>query len=233
MARIVVEKVTIDYPLFGSKGRSLKNVLLNAATGGRLVNYEETNSKYVRALDNFSIVVNDGDRIGITGHNGAGKSTLLRTLAGIYKPTKGTVDVDGNVGVLLDLSAGIEPESTGLENIYLRGYILGRTKSEIKKKINEIVEFSELGDFINIPVKTYSAGMLARLAFSISTSWNYDILLIDEGIGAGDQEFQKKVKERVSDMFRNTSILILASHSTELIELYCNRKITMEHGRIK
>lgn len=233
MARIVVEKVTIEYPLFGSKGRSLKNDLLNAATGGRLVNYEETNSKYVCALDNFSIVVNDGDRIGITGHNGAGKSTLLRTLAGIYKPTKGTVDVNGNVGVLLDLSAGIEPESTGLENIYLRGYILGRTKSEIKKKINEIVEFSELGDFINIPVKTYSAGMLARLAFSISTSWNYDILLIDEGIGAGDQEFQKKVKERVTDMFRNTSILILASHSTELIELYCNRKITMEHGRIK
>lgn len=186
----------------------------------------------VRAIDNISLEIGDGDRIGLVGHNGSGKSTLLRVLSGIYKPASGSITITGKVGTLLDPSAGLDAEATGYENIFLRGYILGMSKREIQAKLEEIANFSELGDFLELPLKTYSAGMSARLAFAVSTSAQNDILLVDEGIGAGDADFQEKASRRVEDLFSRTSIVIIASHAEDLIRRFCNKKIEMEHGRI-
>jgi lipopolysaccharide transport system ATP-binding protein len=166
------------------------------------------------------------------GHNGAGKSTLLRVLAGIYKPVAGSVRIEGRVGTLLNPSAGIDPEATGIENIYLRGRILGMSTREIAAQVDDIASFSDLGNFIELPMRTYSTGMQARLAFAISTAMKNDILLIDEGIGAGDEAFQEKAYRRVENLFARTSIVLLASHSDQLIDRYCNRRLTMEHGRV-
>jgi len=186
----------------------------------------------VRAIDDLSLEINDGDRVGLVGHNGSGKTTLLRVLAGIYKPVAGSIRMEGHVGTLLDPGAGQDPEATGVENIYLRGRILGMTKRQIDALIDDIADFTDLGDFLQLPMKTYSAGMQARLMFAIATSTKNDILLIDEGIGAGDAEFQGKVQERISGLFAKTSIVILASHSEALLNQFCNRRVHMEHGRI-
>ena len=156
----------------------------------------------VRAIDGINLEINDGDRIGLIGHNGSGKTTLLRVLAGIYKPNGGTITIEGRVGALLHPNAGMDPESTGIENIYLRGYMLGMSRREITAKLDDIAEFTELGDFLELPMRTYSAGMFARLAFAVSTAAHNDILLIDEGLGAGDAEFQKKVQPADREHFR-------------------------------
>ena len=232
MAHISIKNLTVEFKVYGSSSRSLKNQILSQATGGRIA--ENTDDAItVKALDNVSLEINDGDRIGLVGHNGAGKSTLLRTLAGIYKPTAGSIEIEGTVGTLIDPSAGMDPEATGIENIYLRGYVLGMTKKEIDEKVDEIAEFTELGDFLHLPVKTYSAGMFSRLGFAISTAISPDILLIDEGIGAGDAGFQEKVKKRLFGMMSDCSILFLATHFSELIETYTNKKLKVRGGKVQ
>jgi ABC-type polysaccharide/polyol phosphate transport system ATPase subunit len=187
----------------------------------------------VRAIDGLNLEINDGDRIGLVGHNGSGKTTLLRVLAGIYKPNGGSITIEGRIGALLNPTAGMDPESTGIENIYLRGYMMGMSRREIAAKLDEIAEFTELGDFLALPMRTYSAGMFARLAFAVSTAAHHDILLIDEGMGAGDAEFQKKVQQRIESLFDRTPSIILASHSEELISKFCSRRVQMEHGVLK
>ncbi len=186
----------------------------------------------VRAIDQMNIEIKDGDRLGITGHNGSGKTTLLRVLSGIYKPVAGNIRIEGKVGTLIDASAGMDPEATGVENVYLRGHMLGMTKREIARQLEDITTFTDLGDFMELPMKTFSAGMQARLAFAVSTSMQNDILLIDEGIGAGDEAFQEKAQKRIEGLFARTSIVLLASHSEALISRFCNRRLTMDHGRI-
>lgn len=186
----------------------------------------------VRAIDSLDLEIRDGDRIGLTGHNGSGKSTLLRVLSGIYKPSAGRIEIEGRVGTLLDPAAGMDMEATGYENIYLRGQLLGMSMREIKSKLDDIADFTELGDFLALPMKTYSAGMAARLAFAISTAPETDILLVDEGIGAGDADFQKKAEQRIQRLFEKTSIVLIASHSEELLARFCNRRIRMEHGQL-
>jgi len=186
----------------------------------------------VRAIDELSLDLKDGDRIGLVGHNGSGKSTLLRVLSGIYKPTHGVITIEGKVGTLLDPAAGMDGEATGIENIFLRGYLLGMTRRQIEAAIPEIADFTDLGDFLQLPTKTYSTGMSARLAFAISTTMQNDIMLIDEGIGAGDAAFQEKAHSRIEGLFNRTPIVIIASHSDELIRRYCNRKIEMSHGKM-
>src|SRR5487761_2252631 len=166
-------------------------------------------------------------------HNGSGKTTLLRVLAGIYKPNGGAITIEGQVGALLHPSAGMDPESSGIENIYLRGYMMGMSRREIASKLDEIADFTELGDFLELPMRTYSAGMFARLAFAVSTAARHDILLIDEGIGAGDAAFQKKAQQRIGNLFDRTPIVILASHSEGLISEFCARRVQMEHGVVK
>ena len=187
----------------------------------------------VRAIEGLNLEIKDGDRVGLIGHNDSGKSTLLRVLAGIYKPSGGAITIEGKVGTLLDPQAGMDPESTGIENIYLRGYMMGMSRQEIASKLDEIVEFTELGEFLQLPLRTYSTGTFARLAFAVSTSAQNDILLIDEGIGAGDAAFRKKAQERIESLFRRTPIVILASHSESLIAEFCNRRLQLEHGVLK
>jgi ABC-type polysaccharide/polyol phosphate transport system ATPase subunit len=187
----------------------------------------------VRALDHVSLEIQHGERVALVGHNGSGKTTLLRVLAGIYKPTGGYVSIRGKVGALIDPVAGMDPDASGIENIYLRGRILGLRDSEIEAHLNDIVDFTELANFIALPVRTYSAGMFARLAFAVSTAINPDVLLIDEGIGTGDAHFMAKIQKRLQEMIDRSPILILASHDRNLVSQLCNRTIEFEHGRIK
>lgn len=231
MAHISIKNLTVEFKVYGSSSRSLKNELLSQATGGRIA--ENTDDAItVKALDNVSLEINDGDRIGLVGHNGAGKSTLLRTLAGIYKPTAGSIEIEGTIGTLIDPSAGMDPEATGIENIYLRGYVLGMTKKEIDENVDEIAEFTELGDFLHLPVKTYSAGMFSRLGFAISTAISPDILLIDEGVGAGDAGFMERINQRLNEFFFKTKIIIFASHNQQLLDEICHKNLLIDTGRL-
>ncbi len=171
-------------------------------------------------------------RIGLVGHNGAGKTTLLRVLGGIYEPNEGRVSIKGSTVPLFDISLGMDPESTGYENIVLRGLYLGLSRSQMRARLDEIAEFTELGDFLNLPIRTYSAGMRMRLAFAVSTSVAPDILLIDEGIGAGDAAFLQKASERLKLFTEQVSIIVLSSHSEALISKMCTKAVLMEHGRL-
>jgi len=232
MAHISINNLTVEFAIFGTSSRSLKNKILHQATGGRVMS-GVGDVVIIRAIDGLNLEVNEGDRVGLVGHNGSGKTTLLRVLAGIYKPSGGSITIEGKVGALLDPMAGIDPESTGIENIYLRGYMMGMSKREISSKFDDIAEFAELGDFLALPMRTYSAGMMARLAFSVSTAAHNDILLIDEGIGAGDAAFRKKAQQRIESLFDRTPIVILASHSEALISEFCNTRVQLEHGVLK
>ena len=186
----------------------------------------------VHAIDNLSLSLKDGDRLAIIGHNGAGKSTLLKMISGIYPPTGGSINVDGNISSMFELSTGFEMEQSGWNNIYLRGLMLGLTPEEIKEKMNEIAEFSELGNYLNMPVKYYSSGMFVRLAFSISTSIEPDILLLDEIIAAGDAGFLEKANERLQSMISTSKIMVFVTHSMESAVKMCNKCIWMQQGKI-
>jgi len=231
MAHISIENLSVEFAIYGSSSRSLKNTIMAQATGGRIM-AGARDVVAVRALDNLNLEIKDGHRIGLVGHNGSGKTTLLRVLAGIYKPISGQITLEGKLGTLLDPTAGVDHEATGIENIFLRGHLLGMSRSEIEASIDDIVDFTDLGDFITLPMKTYSAGMAARLAFAISTAMQNDILLIDEGIGAGDAAFQEKAEKRIGRLFERTRIVLLASHSNDLIRRFCNRIIEMHHGTV-
>ena len=198
MTKISVKNLTVEFKIYGSNSRSLKRQLFSQVTGGR-VSSGADKVVHVTALDNISLEVNEGDRIGLIGHNGSGKTTLLRALAGIYKPSLGTIETTGKVGVLLNPSAGMDPEATGKENVYLRGYLLGMKKKEIDAKLDEVVEIAQIGDFLNLPMKTYSAGMYARLSFAISVIKKPEILLVDEGIGVADAAFKETFDKKLSD----------------------------------
>jgi len=232
MPHISIENLTVEFAIFGASSRSLKNKILSQATGGRVMS-NARDIVTVRAIDGLNLEINDGDRIGLVGHNGSGKTTLLRVLAGIYKPSGGAITIEGNIGALLDPTAGMDFESTGIENIYLRGYMLGMNRREIASKLDEIADFAELGDFLALPLRTYSAGMFARLAFAVSTAAQRDILLIDEGIGAGDEAFRKKAHQRIESLFHRTPIVVLASHSESLVGEFCSRRVELERGVLK
>jgi ABC-type polysaccharide/polyol phosphate transport system ATPase subunit len=231
VAHISIENLTVEFAIFGARSRSLKNTVLAQATGGRVM-ADARDIVRVRAIDNLSLEIRDGDRIGLVGHNGSGKTTLLRVLAGIYKPTAGRIRIAGRVGTLLDPMAGMDPEATGIENIYLRGYLLGMRRREIDAVLDDVADFTDLGDFLQLPMKTYSAGMQARLTFAISTALQHDILLIDEGIGAGDAAFQEKAQQRIEGLFARTPIVVLASHSRELLDQLCTKRVHVVHGVI-
>lgn len=232
MALIKLEGVSVNFPIYNANARSLKKKLLQVATGGRLAANSD-GRVVVEALSDINVKFTDGDRVGLLGHNGAGKSTFLRMLAGIYHPTTGAVSVDGKVGSLIDITLGIDPEATGRENIYIRGALLGLRRSEIDARFDEILDFSGLNEFIDMPLRTYSTGMQMRLAFSISTLIKPDILLMDEWLSVGDEDFKHKAEKRLSDLMNSTRILVLASHSRELITSVCNRIIWLERGRIR
>lgn len=232
MAHILVKDVSIDIPIFNAGSRSLKNRLIQAATGGK-ISQDVQGRVSVRVLDNISFELNDGDRVALIGHNGAGKSTMLRLLSGVYFPTRGTAVLQGETGSLIDISLGIDPEATGRQNLYIRGALLGISRQDLTAQMNEIIDFTELGDFIDMPLRTYSTGMHLRLAFAVSTIMRPEILLMDEWLSVGDEGFQKKAEHRLNELVQATNILVLATHSRELIERTCNRVFWLEHGQLK
>lgn len=184
------------------------------------------------ALKNVSFSVKEGERVGIIGRNGAGKSTLLRVISGILKPSAGTVEANGNIQPLIEISAGFNPEFSGRENIYLNGYMLGFDRSTIRAKEKEIIEFSDLQDFIDVPVKYYSSGMSVRLAFTIATSIEPEILVFDEMLAAGDAAFQAKAQARLDSLINKARAIVIVSHDLSLIERFATRVLLIEGGRI-
>ena len=231
MAHVHASGVVIEFPLFGSIHRSLKSTVLHVATGGRLAT-DTAHRTVVRALDGVSFDIRAGDRVGLIGHNGAGKTTLLRALSGVYEPIRGVLDISGRVASLLDLHLGVDPDASGLENIQLRGVLAGLHPAEIRAKTAEIAEFTELGEYLDMPVRMYSSGMQLRLLFAVVTSIDADILLMDEWLSVGDAEFSKKAARRIENLVERSPILVLASHSPELIRKVCNRVFRLEHGSL-
>ncbi len=233
MASVTLESVSVDFPIYNLNARSLKKQFIRLTTGGALNSDESHKCVVVKALDNISFHLEHGDRVGLIGHNGAGKSTLLRVLAQIYEPIAGYIHFDGKVSPLLDVMLGINQESTGYENIILRGLLLGLTRKEILSKVNQIAEFTELGDYLSMPVRTYSSGMQLRLAFGVATSINPEILLLDEVVGIGDTAFMDKAEKRFHELIAQSSIVVLASHSNDVIKRICNKVILLEAGKVK
>jgi len=228
---IVASELGVDFPIYENSHRSLKKAVLNLSTGGR-IGQDTAKHSIVTALDNLSFRFGEGSRVGLLGHNGSGKTTLLRVLSGVYAPVRGQLKVTGSIASLLDVSLGLDPDATGFENIYLRGILDGLKPAKIRSKIDEIADFSELGDYLNLPVRTYSSGMMLRLAFAISTSIEADIIIMDEWLSVGDAAFSAKAAIRLESLVGKASILVVASHDPSLIQRICNRKIIMEHGRI-
>ena len=231
MAQIIFQNASVEFPIFNAKARSFTSRVLQIATGGKLDSNDQGHVT-VRALQDINLEIQEGDRVGVLGHNGAGKSTLLRVLSRAYVPTSGTAAISGNVGSLIDISLGINPEATGIENIYMRAALLGISGSLVRKNIEDIRSFSELGDFLEMPVRTYSAGMHLRLAFAVSTLETPEILLMDEWLSVGDEAFKNKAEAKLQQMVDTTKILVIASHDRDLIEKTCSRAIWLEHGKI-
>lgn len=222
----------VSFPVLHASNQSIKNKVIGAVTGGKL-SKDHDGVTFVEGLKDVSLKIRKGERIGIVGHNGSGKSTLLRVFSGIYTPISGNAQIDGNVTSLINIGLGIDPEATGIENIKLRAAMMGISAKELKGYMNEIIDFSGLGEFIHMPFRTYSSGMQMRLAFSVSTTIKPQILIMDEWLSLGDSEFETRAKSRMNELLNLTEILILASHSKSLLLENCDRLIWLEHGQIK
>jgi ABC-type polysaccharide/polyol phosphate transport system ATPase subunit len=232
VAQIELKNVVAEFPVYGTQP-SLRNALLGRVVGGVLRRQSQGGKRVVvRALDDVSLTVNHGDQLGIIGHNGAGKSTLLRVFAGIYEPLLGTIRIHGRVSPLFNSSPGLDLDDTGYENIVTCGLLLGMSREEIERKMREIEAFSELSDYLALPARTYSTGMLVRLGFAIATAIDPEILLLDEELGAGDARFAMRAAKRVEGLIERSSIVVLASQSEELIRRICNRAVLLDHGRV-
>jgi ABC-type polysaccharide/polyol phosphate transport system ATPase subunit len=221
-----LENVNLVFNIQRSK--RIKDILI---PGNKRFN-EFTNGREVHALKDLNLSIHEGERLAIIGPNGAGKSTFLRMISGIYPPTSGKMNVEGRISGMFEFATGFEMEQNGWDNIYLRGLMLGDSPNEIKSKMLEIAEFTELGDFLNVPVKYYSSGMLIRLAFSVSTAIQPDILLLDEGFAAGDASFIEKATNRMKNMVSQSRILIFVTHSMQSAIDICNRCIWLERGKL-
>jgi ABC-2 type transport system ATP-binding protein len=230
MVSIDIEGAAVDFPIFDAKSRSLKKAVLGRA-GGRI----GTDSKVpvIEALRDVTVSLRRGDRVALVGHNGAGKSTLLRLMSGIYEPTRGHARVVGKVAPVFDLAVGMDPEISGFENILIRGLFLGMTRKQMESRVDDIAEFTELGDYLSMPLRTYSTGMRVRLALGVVTSIDPEILLLDEGIGAVDAEFLVKARNRLNELVERSGILVFASHSDEFLADLCDTAIWMDQGTIR
>ena len=232
LATVTLDNVTVDFPIYGSSHMSLRQTLFGGM--GRLLGRQVPKQPrvVVRALENITFELNNGVRLGLIGHNGAGKSTLLRVLARVYAPTRGTIRLDGRISPLFNSSPGLDLDDTGYENIKTCGMFLGMDASDIKKRVADIASFSELDEYLDLPVRTYSAGMLTRLGFAIATSIDPDILLLDEGLATGDARFAAHAEDRLQHLIARSSILVLASHSDAMIQAICNQCALLEKGHL-
>lgn len=227
MIRCELKNVTVEFPIHTVTSRSIKNTFISTISNGKLTNDQKF--PVVKGIKNISLNLKPGDRLGVTGPNGSGKTTLLRTIAGIYAPTDGVMSIKGRISSLLDVSFGLDPEATGLENIRMRGVLMGLSLNQIKSLEDEISEFTELGQFINLPVRSYSSGMNMRLGFAVSTAIPSDILLLDEWLSVGDAAFSKKAEKRLNDMMKKSEIVIMASHDHQLIKKTCNQFLKLTY----
>lgn len=228
---INLSNVSLSYPIFGGSARSLKRDLARLCFLGKAA--KEPDIISVQALKNISFSLNKGDYLGLVGRNGAGKTTLLKVLSGIYEISDGHVSVDGTISSLLGASVGLQPELNGYENITLNSVLKGYSKKQMQMLTQDIEAFTELKEFLYLPIKTYSAGMQARLAFGISTAIHPDVLLIDEVIGTGDASFMQKAKDRMHDLLRKANTLVLSTHSDDIIKQFCNKVLWLDKGEIK
>lgn len=230
-AFIALRDVDVDFPIFNASTMSFKNRVLNSLTGG-VIGQERDGNVVVHGLQEINLQIKAGERVGLVGHNGAGKTTLLRVLSGIYAPTKGEATISGECVSLINVGLGIDPEATGRENIRLRSAMLGFTPEQTKQCTDEIIDFSGLGNFIDMPFRTYSSGMQLRLAFAVSTTISPQILIMDEWLSTGDENFRERAEKRMRRVVDSTDILILASHSRSLLQNNCDRVVWLEHGKV-
>jgi len=229
MTALVLDNVSVDFPIYGIQ-RSLRRVLFDRATGAFV--QHESDRVTVKALRNISFALREGDRLALVGHNGAGKSTLLKTIAGVYQPVQGRILISGTVTPLFDVLPGFDPEDTAYENIRTAGMLFGLSQAEVERILPDIEEFSELGEYMGLPVRTYSTGMTMRLGFAFATAMEPGILLLDEGIGAGDARFLARAAKRMEDFIGRSRIVVFASHSNTLVEKMCNKAALMQGGRM-
>ena len=227
-ASIVADKVHIEYPILQSTDRSLKRRFVHAATGGRVAR-DARDHIVGTALNQVSFSISEGGRVALVGHNGSGKTTLLRSLAGVFQPASGELRVNGT-STLFDIALGFDPEATGRENVLLRGLVMGLTRLQIMKRMDDIRDFSGLGDYLDLPSRVYSSGMQLRLAFAVATSVRRDIVLMDEWLSVGDAEFAESAERRLHEHLEQTSILVIATHSEELVQKLCTRRIELHQG---
>jgi len=234
MTLIEAKNIGIEFPVAPPNAQSFRHLALRTASrvGGK-VSKNAGSFQFVQALDDISFTLKQGDRLGLLGHNGAGKTTLIRVLAGIYEPSRGSLRVVGRNVPMFDIGLGMDEEASGYENIRTRGLILGLSPEEIDERVPEIVEFAELGDYLELPIRTYSSGMLLRLVFSIAASIHGDIILMDEWIAVGDAQFRKKTHERLQEITARSGIVVLASHDHGLLRDTCNLGLFLEGGRVR
>ncbi|MCR6487452.1 ABC transporter ATP-binding protein [Amycolatopsis sp. OK19-0408] len=230
MVSIEVRDASVDFPVFDAKTRSLKKRVLGKV-GGQID--ADAKTPVIEALRDITLSLSEGDRVGLVGHNGAGKSTLLRLLSGIYEPTRGSARVTGRIAPVFDLGVGLDPEVSGVENIMIRGLFLGMTRKQMARRVDDIAEFTELGDYLSLPLRTYSAGMRVRLALGVVTTIDPEILILDEGLGAIDAAFLAKARGRLVDLARRAGALVFASHSDELLRELCTSALWLDEGRIR
>ncbi len=230
MASISLKNVSIQIPIYDVGGASLRKAILSKTVGGRFA--RSGSHLLVDALQDISFEAHDGDRVALLGNNGSGKSTLLRVLSDVYPATSGTVKVVGDVSPMFDATLGMSMDATGMENIWMCGRIWGLSPAQIKNSLNDITEFTELGDYLNVPVRTYSTGMMLRLAFAIATVRDPEILLLDEIVGVGDAAFFEKAFNRLQGIIRRSQILFLASHADDILRIVCNKAIWLDHGKL-
>ncbi|GAA5169544.1 ABC transporter ATP-binding protein [Pseudonocardia eucalypti] len=230
MVSIDIQNAYVDFPIFDAKSRSLKKRVLGKA-GGKIGT--DSRVPIIEALRGINLNLAQGARVGLVGHNGAGKSTLLRLMSGIYEPTRGSARIRGKVAPVFDLGVGMDPEISGYENIMVRGLFLGMTRKQMQERVEDIADFSELGDYLSMPLRTYSTGMRVRLALGVVTSIDPEILLLDEGMGAVDAEFLAKARTRLNALVERAGMLVFASHSDEFLVELCDSAIWMDHGEIR
>lgn len=229
--RIKLTDVDLDYFVYSLRSQSLRSAVFNLAVGGKM--YKAAGDvAAVKALNDINLEIVEGDRIALVGHNGSGKTTLLKVIAGIYHPTRGELEIDGDITSMIAIGAGLDMEATGLRNIHKLGMMRRLSRKVIDSRIDAIAEFSGLGDFLHLPVRTYSAGMLARLMFSVATEFEADILVLDEWLSAGDADFVKKAGQRMHRMVEDAKIVVMATHDHDLVRRVCNRVCELKAGRI-
>ena len=228
--KIEIENLSIQFPNFEMKGRSFRKAIFEGIVGGKIIKNET--GLFVNAIEDVNLSLKGGDRLGLIGHNGAGKSTLLRAMAGCYHPSQGSITVEGRVNSLLEINIGLDQDSTGFECIKLKSKFLGFNEKELSELIEDVTEFTELGEFLHLPLRVYSSGMKIRLAFALATIGKPEIVIMDEWLGVADQGFQQKAKERLDSFVNKAGIVVLASHSTELISQFCTQVIELKNGHI-